>query len=235
MDSAQLTRNILTSIPAGMLLLGRTNTILMANRRACDMLEMSEDQLLHQPLHSLFIDPPDAGDGSEWIGHEMATAFFRRGGAGAPFPVTFESSTLALPAAVFPDLVARDGQLETYVFVFTDITHLIELQKQIKEAEELKAASSVAAKLAHQIRTPLTSILAASQMLQSFDAMGETQKLEARQRVLKEKEQLFAELAMESARLDKVLQEFLDHAEFSTSDLVHLMDLDAAQAAEPEP
>jgi signal transduction histidine kinase len=100
------------------------------------------------------------------------------------------------------------------------------LQSQTRQLERIKAAANMAKEMAHQIRTPLTGISGAVQLLQiniKNDTNGESMD--------KERQELCQQIVMESIRMDKVIQNFLDYAEFSPKDIRDLIQMDIDQEA----
>lgn len=104
-----------------------------------------------------------------------------------------------------------------YIYTFQDLT-----EEKRREAEEqaknrMAALGRVAAGIAHEIRNPLASIAGSVKLLDSIAHMSEDQA------------KLIGIVSRESARLDKLLSDFLVYSreqrfEFQPADLVNLLD-----------
>jgi len=101
--------------------------------------------------------------------------------------------------------------------------YFLRLQSQTRQLERVKAAANMAKEMAHQIRTPLTGISGAVQLL---NLNLKTPPIENTE---KEREALCQQIVMESVRMDKVIQNFLDYAEFSPKDIRDLIQMDLDQ------
>ncbi|MBL7012287.1 MAG: hypothetical protein ISR85_05090 [Kiritimatiellales bacterium] len=75
--------------------------------------------------------------------------------------------------------------------------------------------------MAYQIRTPLTGISGAVQLLQ-LNLKNPTNN----EPVLEERADLCLQIIQETAKLDKVIQNFLDYAEFSPNEIHELIHSD---------
>jgi signal transduction histidine kinase len=76
---------------------------------------------------------------------------------------------------------------DTYVIIARDITHEKQLETRISEAEKLAGIGQFAAGIAHQLNTPLGSILLSAQMLE--DAIENEDDVEDVQRIIRQTEQ----------------------------------------------
>lgn len=98
--------------------------------------------------------------------------------------------------------VIRDGEQRTtgYVFLFTDITQIKQLEEQLRRSERLAALGRLAAGVAHEIRNPLSSIKGFAAILAGkFEGDDSGRKI--------------AEvMGQEVERLNRVVTELLDFA-----------------------
>jgi signal transduction histidine kinase len=217
-DIAQI---IFENVKTGLLLLDNDDRILMANDRACILLSRDEDELIGKALATIHLKPADIKNGDTEL--RGASDYFRRAD-GSVFPVSIEDSRLTLPAEAVPHANARAGSLvDTRILNFNDLSHFLRLQSQTRQLERIKAASNMAKEMAHQIRTPLTGISGAVQLLQSHEKRRDPSDTSPRTR---EHDELFQQIIMESIRMDKVIQNFLDYAEFSPKDVRNLIQID---------
>lgn len=83
-----------------------------------------------------------------------------------PRLVTYEKTKRAFDVSVFP---LKDGSGKIYAAVkyFKDITHTMQLEAQLYEAERSRFLGSIAVGLAHEIRNPLAVINSTAQFLKS--------------------------------------------------------------------
>jgi len=217
-----LTEIIFRNVRAGLLLLDERDRILMANTRACELLGQSTADLKNRPVTALM--RAQSGEDHE---HISPSVFFQKAN-GETFPVTYETSSFHLPAEAVGLGGKTRSEVKASLMVFTDISLLMKMQEEMKEIERMKAAADMAAEVAHEIRTPLTAISGAVQLLEHLDRQQDGTPSELAER---DKKELLHQIFLQSARIDKVIQHFLDYAEFSKSDLVKLIELDV----QPEP
>lgn len=217
-DIAQI---IFENVKTGLLLLDDDDRILMANDRACVLLSRDENELIGKALASIHLKPSDIKNGDTDL--RGASDYFRRAD-GSVFPVSIEDARIALPAEAVPHAPAKTGDLvNTRILNFNDLSHFLRLQSQTRQLERIRAASNMAKEMAHQIRTPLTGISGAIQLLQSHEknaAQNNTSGTDL------ERDELFRQIVMESIRMDKVIQNFLDYAEFAPKDVRDLIQMD---------
>lgn len=94
----------------------------------------------------------------------------------------------------------RDGATIGAVAVFQDLSDVTRMREQVRQQDRLAAMGELSAVIAHEIRNPLASIRGSVEMLE-----GEL-KLDA------ESGHLFGLIRNESARLNRMIEDFLDYA-----------------------
>ncbi|MFA6174087.1 MAG: histidine kinase dimerization/phospho-acceptor domain-containing protein [Kiritimatiellales bacterium] len=219
-----ITKLVFENVKTGLLLLNADDRILMANDRACVLLGRDEPELVNKTFASIHLKPSEIKSGD--TGLRGASDYFRRSD-GTIFPVSIEDARITLPSEAVPHANTRaHGLVDARILNFNDLSHFLRLQSQTRQLERIKAAANMAKEMAHQIRTPLTGISGAVQLLQiniKNDTNGESMD--------KERQELCQQIVMESIRMDKVIQNFLDYAEFSPKDIRDLIQMDIDQEA----
>jgi PAS domain S-box-containing protein len=222
----EITKVVFKNVKTGLLLLDTENRILLANDRACVMLGRTEADLAGKSLGSIHLKPAELRNTDTEL--RGASDYFRRAD-GSVFPVSIEDAILSLPAeAVIAagDEAPTIGMVDVRILNFGDLSHFLHLQSQTRQLERIKAAANMAKEMAHQIRTPLTGISGAVQLLQLNLKNPQPGEL-----VLKEREELCGQIVNESVHMDKVIQNFLDYAEFSPKDIRDLIQMDIDHTA----
>jgi PAS domain S-box-containing protein len=219
----EITQIIFRNVKTGLLLLDSDNTILMANDRACTLLGRDEQELPGKKLSAIHLKSSDIE--TKDLELRGASDYFRRAD-GSLFPVSIEDAMLSLPAEAISD-APPDTLINTRIINFNDLSNFLRLQSQTRQLEQIKAAANMAKEMAHQIRTPLTGISGAVQMLELNLKTNDTKgTLECKA--------LCRQIVTESLQMDKIVQNFLDYAEFSPPDIHDLwqmdIDLDSTQA-----
>jgi signal transduction histidine kinase len=218
-----ITKIIFENVKTGLLLLDADDRILMANIRACILLSRNEAELTGKALASIHLKPSEIKNGETDL--RGASDYFRRAD-GSVFPVSIEDARITLPAEAVPHTnESSDGLVDTRILNFNDLSHFLRLQSQTRQLERIKAAANMAKEMAHQIRTPLTGISGAVQLLQ-LNLKNTAKNGSAGS---KEHEDLCHQIVTESVRMDKVIQNFLDYAEFSPQDIRDLIQMDIDQ------
>jgi len=194
--------NIIQSISGGLITTGLDGHITLVNTAGQKLLEYSEDDLLGQPVHRLFLDPlPQVG--SERIHAEVRFV------TANSFRKTFRVmvSTLTVP----------ERETLGYVYTFDDLTEIRRLERDLRMQDRLAAVGRPAAAIAHEIRNPLTSIAGSVSMLSAITDLS------------KEHRQLLSIVTRESERLNGIITDFLAYSrgkqyQFSRVDLVPLLE-----------
>ncbi len=221
----EITKVFFENVKTGLLLLDSEDKILMANNRACILLGRDEPGLINKSLSSIHLKPSELKSTDTDL--RGAADYFRRSD-GSVFPVSIEDARLTLPAEAVPHAQAKpDTQVDARILNFNDLSHFLRLQGQTRQIERIKAAANMAKEMAHQIRTPLTGISGAVQLLQLNLKSPDTKETE------KEREEVCRQIVLESVRMDKIIQNFLDYAEFSPNDIRDLIQMDIDQEMKP--
>ena len=215
----EITQIIFQHVKAGLLLLDAKDKIIMANDRACILLGRDEPELTGKDLSSIHLKPSEIKEED----HDLrgASDYFRRAD-GSVFPVSIEDAQLSLPAEAVPNTHARPNTLvETRIINFNDLSNFMRLQSRIRQLKRIRSAANMAKEMAYQIRSPLTGISGAAQLLQFNCKKPPTQKGSAQ-----EQENLYDQIVQEAARMENVIQKFLGYAEFSPRDIRDLIQMD---------
>ncbi|MDL1956750.1 MAG: ATP-binding protein [Candidatus Desulfofervidus auxilii] len=139
-----LHKHVLESIPSGVITVNEKDRILYMNKTAEFLTGYQSQFLLHQPLKKVFpyqkLIP----------GQRMEFSFVKPDGKVVYLGISVSS------------LRNETGEYVGKVVIFQDLTH-------IKQAEKLSLLNKLTSHMAHEIRTPLTSISGCLQMLRKED------------------------------------------------------------------
>ena len=194
--------NIIQSISGGLITTGLDGHITLVNTAGQKLLERSEDDLLGQPVHRLFLDPLPQVE-SERTRTEVRFI------TSNSFRKTFRMmvSTLTVP----------NRETLGYVYTFDDLTEIRRLERDLRMQDRLAAVGRLAAAIAHEIRNPLTSIAGSVSMLSAISDLSQ------------EHRQLLSIVTRESERLNGIITDFLAYSrgkqyQFAKVDLVSLLE-----------
>lgn len=149
--------NILDNINSGVIMLSTAGTILMINKRACEIVRIAPDQLLHRHYRALLshLDSPELRD---LVGSIEGKEF-------KPIKkeVTVKIEGKKLTLQVFITSLRDAEDYIGMLVVFDDITDILDAQKALTWQD-------VARKIAHEVKNPLTPIkLSAERMLKKWE------------------------------------------------------------------
>jgi two-component system sensor histidine kinase PilS (NtrC family) len=197
-----LHENIIQSMTEGVVTTGLDGHITFVNSAAQRLLECSQQKLIGQAIHRLFLDPLPQVDSER--AHAEVRLVMSNG-----FRKTFRVLVSALA-------VPERGNLG-YVYTFDDLTEIRRLEREIRMQDRLAAVGRLAAAIAHEIRNPLTSIAGAVHLLSGTPELSE------------EHQQLLQIVTRESERLNGIITDFLAYSrgrqyQFKKVDLLPLLE-----------
>jgi two-component system sensor histidine kinase PilS (NtrC family) len=186
-ELSELHRRIVDGVSSGLLTVSRAGTITSFNREAEQISGYAAEDVLGVPLVQLF--PSLARSGALPPLERMQVQFRARDG---------RALHLGMSVSVLRDL---DGQPDGAIVIFQDLTHVVEMEEQLRRSERLSAVGQLAAGLAHEIRNPLASLSGSIELLAVDLPQGD-----ASSRTLREIVQ------RETARLNRLVSDFLTYA-----------------------
>lgn len=149
----EFTNNILSSMSSGMIAIDRDEKISIFNQQASDILNFDPSHIIGSDLRTL---PSPLGD---LLYETMVTGkTYKR------FEVTINPAKLPLGINSYR-LIDEQGNPVGAGIVFTDLSDSKKLEEQRNKSEKLKAVNDLMAKIAHEVRNPLTSIQTFTQLL----------------------------------------------------------------------
>ncbi len=191
-----LNRIILENVPSGLIIINNAGRVRSFNAGAATITGYALETIYNQPIAELFPDMIVLEGSNFKTVARGETCLVDNGGGQRP--VGFTSS------------IVREVSGETMglLITFQDLSHLKEMEAQLKRADRLAAAGQLAAGMAHEIRNPLASISGSVQLLMEDD------KLEQDDR------RLMGIVVREAERLNVLLTDFLVFARPSPPCLV---------------
>jgi len=197
-----LHENIVQSITGGLITTGLDGHITLVNTAAQSLLEHSEEELLGQPIHRLFLDPLPQADSERPHGEVRCV-----GANGYRKTLRVQGSALVVP----------ESGTVGYVYTFDDLTEIRRLEREVRMQDRLAAVGRLAAAIAHEIRNPLTSIAGSVSLLSGIPNLTEEQR------------QLLQIVTRESERLNGIITDFLAYSrgrqyQFKKVDLLPLLE-----------
>lgn len=188
-----LTRDILQSIPTGVVTSDLAGRITSVNTAAERLLGKGPATLLGQPVVDAF-------------GHgELARLAEERAGSQTPAEIEVVHSpegdrrfTLRVSVSELRD---GRGQHSGLVFLLRDITDMMRLERELRRADKLAAIGTLAAGVAHEIKNPLSALTLNLHLLE--------EEIRARGAARAEAAEYFRILNSEARRLQRIVDNFL--------------------------
>ncbi len=178
-EQARQMERILTTVPAGVLLLDAEGRVLQANPKAEQALSTLSDARMNQvltrlgdrPLAELLTSPPTQGlwheiktdkHTFEVIAQPMEPALWRR-----PAHLT------NVPQRTRDRDIPDTADMERWVLVINDVTREREIQAQLQQQERLAAVGQLAAGIAHDFNNIMASIVLYAQMMEQSQGLSQ--------------------------------------------------------------
>ena len=166
MDRFVRDSDILTRLPEGMLLLGPAGDLVSFNTAAEVLLELSLEHFRGLPILSSQ-GPLPVGKGNEPLAHLLddATVGERSVHMSEVTATTSKGRELLLEVTAQHRQWGRDST--ALVLLFRDATEKRRIREEIRRADQLAFLGGMAARVAHEIRTPLATIRGLVELLQT--------------------------------------------------------------------
>lgn len=146
-----LARNILESIPTGVLTINRGGQVTAVNPSAVATLKRSTEDLLGQSYEHMFpegdmirIVLDGALHNDRHVDHHDM-----------PYRTGDQTRTIRLTTA---DLTGDDGRPVGVIVLLKDVTEMLDLERRVRVADKLAGLHTLSAGVAHELRNPLSAI-----------------------------------------------------------------------------
>ena len=220
-DARNATKSMLNGLSANALLLNEQGRIVHANKMACDSLKIPMDELCTYSFADIRSD-----DREPIPSHHGQTTHLKR--TEAPLlPVSYHTEDIRISAVAVPGMDENEEDITLTLVTFNDLSKSIILEKQLHKVEQVATATRFAGEMAHEIRTPLTSISASIQLLKHYEEKTSASDWLPNSGRRKDRAELFDHITSAYDQMDSIIQNFIDLAEYSPNDLISIIKLDS--------
>lgn len=184
-------RDIIESVPSGLITCNLEGRVTSANPAAQDILGLPEAALVGRHLTQTGLISPfhwEEHRGSDLASQDRREIQYQR--AGSLRHIGFSLT----------ELTSAKGERAGYIIIFQDLTDWRKLQEELRLKDRLAAVGQLASGIAHEVGNPLAAISGSVQMLSSTHDGGEAEK------------KLLEIILKESQRLDRTVKGFLQFA-----------------------
>ena len=221
---SRITEALICSIPVPAMLLSGEGHILYANEPSCSALRTTSDSLCAKRFVDLRKEP--ARPIPESFG--QTTALMREGAS--PLPIAYLTQDLQLPRKALQRFVnPGEGESRVTLVVFEDISAALKMNRQLEKIEWVTNATRLAGEMAHEIQAPLASLSASVQLLRHYEEKATAADWLPSSPRRKDRNELFEHIEDASSRMNSVIRNFVDFAEFSPQDLLSIIKLDSSE------
>jgi PAS domain S-box-containing protein len=190
-----LMRNILQSIPTGVLTLDRRGVVTSLNGAAERLLDLRASVIVERPVSAVLKALPPL---AAWI----RVAF---GGERllqeTDLALTVDGGRRVMVRASATELRDEAGEADGLVVLLRDTTEVSRLEAQLRRTDKLAALGTLAAAVAHEVRNPLTALTLNLHLLQEEAAAPQPSSAEM--------QRYFAILRSELQRIHGIAENFL--------------------------
>lgn len=160
--------SVLQSLSEGLLVTDSRNRVISVNGAALQILDLSKKQVRERTVDQLFVDCPAQA-------RSMLDGAAPHACQNIEIPFRGENRDLLLSVNSTP-LSDTDGTITGRVFTFRDVTEEKRRQEVYHRTEKLAAVGQLSAGIAHELNTPLGSILGYARLLLKGDNLLAEQK-----------------------------------------------------------
>jgi PAS domain S-box-containing protein len=146
-----LARNILESIPTGVITANSSGQITAVNPSATVTLKRSTDTLLGHSYEDVFIE----GDMIRLVLDGALQNHRHVDHHDMPYDTDVRPRTIRVTTA---DLTGDDGRSAGVIVLLKDVTELLNLERRVRVADKLAGLHTLSAGVAHELRNPLSAI-----------------------------------------------------------------------------
>jgi two-component system, NtrC family, sensor histidine kinase PilS len=183
----RLNKTIVSNLESGLITLTVDGKIRVFNRYAEQLSGRKQEHVYDSHISAVF---PVVAEALEKQGHTAKCEFSYTNDSGDELVLGFGTSPFFGP----------QGEMAGFILSFKDLTALNQMKDALKRKDRLAALGELSARMAHEIRNPLTAMSGAVQLLSEHGTLAGSDK------------RLLTIILRESDRLNKLISEFLAYA-----------------------